>query len=603
MHAAHFDTLARSLGSSTRRSLVGIGLGGLFATITRHSAQGQATSEPPPTPSTGASPVARATICDNPDATGLQSRMPGELVASEEITASDDPTFPRGARAWRVLYVSTGRDNTERTLVCGVVVAPESLERIATQTVAGKRTGRVVAWCHGTLGMVHRCQPSAQPAAEIWGATPYAFNIISWGSGENNEPHVGSPEDGMLAGIIDQGWIVTASDYFVGLGESDALQPWVVGRVAAANSIDTIRAAHHLLAQVYDGYATSAYDVVTWGHSQGGHAALWTGQLLESYATATAAADDPALALSGVAVEAPGSNFITQPAEQPNAAPGFGLLDWLANSRMSMTGVPEPIPAAPFFFSYLFGSWAEFSKSGSADAAQMPAFPDVGPLDLTAIVQPEALETIKGVNQLCWTAEDGARLVALTTPFADRPFLQSAISEGEIIDGFQHGNLDALCAGAPAPEVRAWCEWLRFNLPGPLGKHPMAKLPRRGDRLAPVMIAHGSADTVVHCVTPQDAEDAVPTAQDCMSVALYDALNAEYCPEGVSNGHLALMIWRPESGITLADHSAIAALPGAASTSDLSFAGSPLQQFFIGAFAGSLEPGCSATVVNATGDA
>jgi hypothetical protein len=305
------------------------------------------------------------------------------------------------------------------------------------------------------------------------------------------------------------------------------------------------------------------------------------------------------MALSGVALEAPGSNFVTQPAGQPDTAPGFGLLDWLANSRLAVTGVPEPIPAAPFFFSYLFGSWAQFSSAGSPDPAQMPAFPDVGPLDLTAIVQPEARETIEGVNQLCWTGEDGARLVALTTPYADAPFLQSVIAEGAVVDGFQHGNMDALCAGDPPQEVKNWCEWLRFNLPGPLGKHPMEKLPRRGDRLVPVMIAQGSADTVVHCVAPQDAEDAVPTAKDCMSVALYDALSAEYCPEGSSAGHLALMIWRPEPGITLADHSAIAALPGAASTADPSFAGSPLQQFFRGAFAGSLESGCSATVMNA----
>jgi hypothetical protein len=41
-----------------------------------------------------------------------------------------------------------------------------------------------------------------------------------------------------------------------------------------------------------------------------------------------------------------------------------------------------------------------------------------------------------------------------------------------------------------------------------------------------------------------------------------------------------------------------AALPGAASTADPTFEESPLQQFFLGAFEGSLDPGCSATVVN-----
>ena len=165
---------------------------------------------------------------------------------------------------------------------------------------------------------------------------------------------------------------------------------------------------------------------------------------------------------------------------------------------------------------------------------------------------------------------------------------------------FKHGNVDATCAGDPSPELANWCAWIRYNLPGPLGQHPLDKLPRRGDQLVPVMIAHGSADAVVHCVAPQDALDAVPTARDCMSVALYDALRADYCPAGTSKGHLTLKIWRPEPGVTLADHSAIAALPGAASTSEPTFAGSPLQQFFIAAFAGTLAPGCSDEVVNDT---
>ena len=268
MHSARFDALTRSLGDSTRRSLFGVALGGVFAAVTRSGASGQSTPVAAATAATSSTPSAPMSICDSPDTTDLQSRLPGELVASQEITPTDDPTFPPSARAWRVLYVSTGRDNTERTLVCGVVVAPDSAEHIVTQTVDGVSTGQVVAWCHGTLGMVHRCQPSAQPASEIWGPTPYGINTISWGSAANNDQHVGSPENGILAGIIDAGWIVAASDFYVGLGDSDALEPWVVGKIEAANTIDNIRAAYQLLTTVYEGYATRAYDVVTWGHSR-----------------------------------------------------------------------------------------------------------------------------------------------------------------------------------------------------------------------------------------------------------------------------------------------------------------------------------------------
>src|SRR3954471_17304405 len=105
MQSDHFDALARSLGSGTRRTLVGMALGGLFTTGMRLSATAQATPGATTTPATSSTPSARVTICDNPDITGLQSRSPGELVASEEITPTEDPTFPQGARAWRVLYV------------------------------------------------------------------------------------------------------------------------------------------------------------------------------------------------------------------------------------------------------------------------------------------------------------------------------------------------------------------------------------------------------------------------------------------------------------------------------------------------------------------
>jgi hypothetical protein len=61
--------------------------------------------------------------CVSPDVAGLQSMSPGTLIGAAEITGIKDPDFPAGARAWRVLYVSTGRNNSRGTLVCGVVVA------------------------------------------------------------------------------------------------------------------------------------------------------------------------------------------------------------------------------------------------------------------------------------------------------------------------------------------------------------------------------------------------------------------------------------------------------------------------------------------------
>lgn len=185
-----------------------------------------------------------------------------------------------------------------------------------------------------------------------------------------------------------------------------------------------------------------------------------------------------------------------------------------------------------------------------------------------------------------------------TSPYTTTPFLQSDISNGPVIGPLKHGNLGVLCSGDPDPELAKWCAWLRYNLPGPLGEHPMEKLPRRGEALAPVLLTHGSGDTVVHCVAPEGTENALPSASDCMSVALFEAMQAEYCPASGDKGMVSLRVWRPEAGVTDGSHSAITALPGTANPTDPAFTGSMLQQFFEDAFAGTLTPGCSAEVVN-----
>ncbi len=542
----------------------------------------------PTTPASGS-------VCAQPYDGDLRQRQPGDLIRFEEISDRDDPAFPPEARAWRVQYVSTGRDNNERTLICGIVVAPAAPSRRSILDENGTRTGRVVAWCHGTLGVVPRCQPSETPAGLLWGATPWGIGAVAWGSEAAGDRHAGRPEEGILAGMIANGWIVTATDYFVDRSGGEALHPYVLGKIEAANTIDNIRAAHQLLGQVYAGYSLDAYEVVTWGHSQGGHAALWSGQLLESYAAATAP-DGPALSLAGVAMAAPGSTFITRPEVQTDTEAGYGLFDWLAHAELQATGLPEPTPLAPFFFSYVFGAWAAYAAGDLPDSAAMPAFPKTGPLELTALVRLEALATVSEMTGLCWA--DGEAVTELVAPYRSTPFLTQAVSEGPVINGLQHGAFDEMCAGDPAPELAAWCEWLRYNLPGPLGTSDLDKLPRRGDGLAPVAIFVGSNDGIVHCVAPAGTEGAIPPATDCMAVALYDALEAEFCPDGAAAGHLTLSVWQPEDGITAADHSDICGLAAAAGTDDPRFTGSPLERFITAAFGGTLTSGCSARVVN-----
>lgn len=596
MDLSRFDDFTRRIAvAPSRRQLVGLTLGGVLGALDHLTgASAQSTSE-------AATPTAQASVCATTAVPDLQSKAPGDLVAFEEITPEDDQNFPRAARAWRVLYVSTNRDNTERVLVCGVVIAPADASRLSVHDAGGVATGRAVAWCHGTLGVVRRCQPSEQPATEIWGRPPYGINQVAWGSETRGDVMAGDPQDGILAGMIDKGWLVAATDYASDFSTAGALQPFVLGKIEAANIIDSVRAAHHLLAEVYDGFEVAAYDVVTWGHSQGGHAAMWAGQLLSSYEAATKSAGSPALALSGVALEAPASNFVVNPEVQGEGAIGSGLFDWVAHTTMELTSIPNPIPIGPFLFSYVFGSWSQHAAGGASDPSSMPAYPDTGPLDLAAIVTPQAVETIGQMTNYCWA--DGAPIGTLASPYLTTPFLAPALSDGPTINGSQHGNFDRACSSDPPPELAAWCSWFRYNNPGPLGDNPFDKLPARNGELVPVLITAGANDGVVHCVAPDPTADAIPSANDCVPIALFDALRTEYCPSAGDQGHLELLIWREVPGVTVADHSDVTGLVAAASLDDLRFEGSPLERFISGAFDGTLTPGCTETVGNGSSQA
>jgi len=123
----------------------------------------------------------------------------------------------------------------------------------------------VVTWGHGTNGMAEQCTPSLDP--------PQAVPLL------NN--------------LLDQGWEVVASDY-QGEGTTGPL-PYLVGTIAARNTIDIVLAARHLTAA----HASSNY--VVWGHSEGGQTAMFALKIGPTYA--------PELHLRGVVAGAPPSQF------------------------------------------------------------------------------------------------------------------------------------------------------------------------------------------------------------------------------------------------------------------------------------------------------
>ena len=92
-----------------------------------------------------------------------------------------------------------------------------------------------------------------------------------------------------LQEFLAKGWVVVATDY-QGLG-TDGPHPYLVGSSEAHGVIDIVRAA----AAIGDAHASNRYFV--FGHSQGGQAVLFAGQLQPTYGNG--------LTLLGVAAAAP----------------------------------------------------------------------------------------------------------------------------------------------------------------------------------------------------------------------------------------------------------------------------------------------------------
>ena len=104
--------------------------------------------------------------------------------------------------------------------------------------------------------------------------------------------------------MLARGWVVVAPDY-AGLG-GRGVHPFLVGPDTAHAVLDAVRAAR----AVPDAAARPRFAI--WGESQGGHAALWTGQLARRYA--------PDLTLVGVAAAAPATDLVANIAGAKNAA-------------------------------------------------------------------------------------------------------------------------------------------------------------------------------------------------------------------------------------------------------------------------------------------
>jgi pimeloyl-ACP methyl ester carboxylesterase len=179
---------------------------------------------------------------------------PGTLLRSEPLV---DRMLPAGSQAWRMQYTTTMPDGSSAVAVANVL-APSELPAEPMP---------VIAWDHGAVGLVQRCLPSL---------TTVPFAAIP-----------------AVQQAVEEQWVVVAPDY---QPDANGIHPFLIGEGEARSTLDAVRAAHQLPDLTLD------TKTVVWGHSQGGHAALWTTRLGPEYA--------PDLPIAGTVVIAPAADLL-----------------------------------------------------------------------------------------------------------------------------------------------------------------------------------------------------------------------------------------------------------------------------------------------------
>jgi pimeloyl-ACP methyl ester carboxylesterase len=343
---------------------------------------------------------------------------PGRLLRAEPFTRE----IPAGASAWRILYTTT-RDEGRPAVASALVVVPTSRARDGLP---------VIAWAHGTTGTARGCAPTVIDPFEAG-----AFFVL----------------DDVLA----HGWAYVGTDY-VGLG-TESPHPYLVGQAEARSVLDSVRAAHELQDVALGDHA------VVWGHSQGGHAALWTGALAPTYA--------PDVRVDGVAALAPASNL-------PALVDGLG----------DVTG-------GELFASYVIDSYArvypdvtyrEYVRPGARPIVRAMAGRCLADVPNTLV----SIGTVFALDKAIWTGDPargtlGERLRenvptgrieaplligqgsadSLVVPSAQRAYVEQRCAAGQAVDYRVYPGLDHLAlVDAESPAIAELLDWTRARLAG-----------------------------------------------------------------------------------------------------------------------------------------
>ena len=211
------------------------------------------------------------------DTAGLSLSGPmGQVVRHEPLGVQ-----VQNGSAERILY-RTQRANGTVTFASGMVFIPDNSKAGTPRPV--------VASAHGTVGMGDQCAPSR---------TPNPAGNIAW-----------------VSAMLAKCWVVTATDY-AGLGTPGTEGYLVVGD-EAHDVLNSVRALRYIPA------ANAGTTFAVWGHSQGGHSALFTAAEATGYA--------PELHLVGTVASAPAAELVALLNETSGTA-----LDWVIGPEVLMS--------------------------------------------------------------------------------------------------------------------------------------------------------------------------------------------------------------------------------------------------------------------------
>ncbi|GAA3889029.1 hypothetical protein GCM10022381_33560 [Leifsonia kafniensis] len=317
--------------------------------------------------------------------------QPGALLKAEAFTQG----IPESARAWRILYTTTRTD--------GVPAVASGIVMVAADAPAGPRP--VVAWAHGTTGYATNCAPSALADPLVAGALP------------------------ALDQIIANQWILVATDY-IGLG-TEGPHPYLIGQGEGRSVLDAVRAAHQL------DQIEMADETVVWGHSQGGHAALWTGQLAESYA--------PDVNVIGVAALAPASDAITLTANLPTITGGSVFGSYVIEAYT------ETYPDVDFN-QYITPTARTLVREMASRCLSEPGLL-VSVLSALSIAKDRS---IFAIDPTSGAFGERLRENTPTGPISAPLFIGQGLADPLIDPAMQQNYVDGLCAGGQALEYRTY---------------------------------------------------------------------------------------------------------------------------------------------------